>query len=273
MATACANYPRNPQLANFRNLGACSVKGRYQGAKLEHKRVHLCTSSSAHWHLMRANSQVPSLCWGRAQGLWSVDQEEFCPMTPAVSLSIFWAWVNCRVLNWITLVTLKPFFCKRRKWIWSSHPNQQESCTHCRSHPAWGQQLLQARNKAHTHTLSRGSLLSLPAYIWWPRISPSLVYLSTSKHHQFMRRDWILTDSQGNSIWRLYRSNCFKPASYSPGMWNLYHHHSPFPISIYHTEVLWKDCICSVADQNFTLPSSRTCTFKEHHHAGWKHRS
>lgn len=105
----------------------------------------------------------------RGHDLWSTTavEEEFWLVMSAVSLSDFWAWVNCRVLKWINLVTLKPFFRKTRKRIWYSHPNQQESCIHCRMVSLLKMRMMAiVSQRQETQTLS-----SLPVCIWQPKIS------------------------------------------------------------------------------------------------------
>ena len=162
---------------------------------------------------MHADSQVPSLGCGRAQGAvictTTAVEEEFWPVTPAISLSVFWAWVNCRVLKWINLVTLKPFFYKTRKWIWLSHPNQQESCIHCRTVSLLKMRTVAvASQRQDTNALSRGSLLSLPAYIWQSRTSTSFFInaKATSVHVLGLDSDWYsqqfhLKDIQTKLLW------------------------------------------------------------------------
>lgn len=111
-------------------------------------------------------SVLPQL-WSKNSDLWHLQQ-----------VSVFWAWVNCRVLKWINLVTLKPFFYKARKRISSSHPNEEEICWLLQnSQPAQDEDSGYCKPETrHTNTLSRGSLLSLPAYIWQPSTSTSFFY-------------------------------------------------------------------------------------------------
>lgn len=162
---------------------------------------------------MHTDSQVPSLCCGRAQGAvictTTAVEEEFWSVTPAIGLSVFWAWVNCRVLKWINLVTLKPFFYKTRKWIRLSHPNQQESCSHCRTVSLLKMRkvaIASQRQDTQTH-LAGEAFSTCQLTSGNPELPPN--FLLMPKQHQCMFRYWILTDIQGNSVWRIYRHNCW----------------------------------------------------------------